>query len=108
MICNLWHATEDRSEKPEGDDCALSGTVVSSLHRLKDSDNAGTCSRVVFPDGVVRLINFLADGGFFVFGDVSVKCEGQFRLRFTLFEMLQSVRPQVPPQNIADELIGAK
>ena len=29
------------------------------------------------------------EGGFFVFEDVSVKCEGQYRLRFTLFEMLQ-------------------
>ena len=29
----------------------------------------------------------LADGGFFVFGDLSVKVEGEFRLRFSLFEM---------------------
>jgi hypothetical protein len=28
-----------------------------------------------------------ADGGFFVFGDLSVKIEGEFRLKFTLFEM---------------------
>jgi hypothetical protein len=27
------------------------------------------------------------DGGFFVFGDLSVKIEGEFRLKFTLFEM---------------------
>ena len=27
------------------------------------------------------------DGGFFVFGDLSVKIEGDFRLKFTLFEM---------------------
>lgn len=27
------------------------------------------------------------DGGFFVFGDLSVKLEGEFRLKFTLFEM---------------------
>jgi len=27
------------------------------------------------------------DGGFFVFGDLSVKLEGDFRLKFTLFEM---------------------
>lgn len=30
-----------------------------------------------------------ADGGFFVFGDLSVKIEGEFRLRFSLFEMLK-------------------
>jgi hypothetical protein len=29
----------------------------------------------------------IADGGFFVFGDLSVKIEGEFRLKFTLFEM---------------------
>ncbi|KAI4262679.1 MAG: hypothetical protein L6R42_002147 [Xanthoria sp. 1 TBL-2021] len=50
----------------------LSGTLVSSLHRLKDVDNL--------------------DGGFFVFGDLSVKVEGDFRLRFSLFEMLKWAR----------------
>lgn len=46
---------------------ALAGTLVSSLHRLKDTDNN--------------------DGGFFVFGDLSVKVEGNFRLQFTLYEV---------------------
>jgi len=32
-----------------------------------------------------------ADGGFFVFGDLSVKREGEFRLRFHLFEVRKSV-----------------
>jgi len=45
----------------------LAGTLVSSLHRLKDTDNI--------------------DGAFFVFGDLSVKHEGRFRLQFTLYEM---------------------
>lgn len=27
------------------------------------------------------------DGGFFVWGDLSIKIEGEFRLKFTLFEM---------------------
>ncbi|KAK0124277.1 hypothetical protein ONS95_009250 [Cadophora gregata] len=45
----------------------LAGTLVSSLHRLKDTDNY--------------------DGAFFVFGDLSVKHEGRFRLQFTLYEM---------------------
>lgn len=31
------------------------------------------------------------DGGFFVFGDLSVKIEGEFRLKFTLFEMRKCV-----------------
>ena len=29
------------------------------------------------------------DGGFFVFPDISVKIEGEFRLRFSLFEMMK-------------------
>ena len=45
----------------------MAGTLVSSLHRLKDSDNS--------------------DGGFFVFGDLSVKIEGVFKLQFTLYEV---------------------
>jgi hypothetical protein len=46
---------------------ALAGSLVSSLHKLKDTDNS--------------------DGGFFVFGDLSVKLEGFFKLQFTLFEI---------------------
>ena len=34
-----------------------------------------------------------SDGGFFVFPDLSVKIEGDFRLRFSLFEMGKYVRP---------------
>ncbi|KZF24951.1 hypothetical protein L228DRAFT_58943 [Xylona heveae TC161] len=68
MCCNLFDASEDRpAESPQN---ALAGTLVSSLHRLKDIDNS--------------------DGGFFVFGDLSVKMEGEYRLRFSLFEMLKT------------------
>ncbi|KAJ5585558.1 Velvet factor [Penicillium hispanicum] len=66
MCCSLYDATEDRPV-PVAPSTALAGTLVSSLHRLKDVDNS--------------------DGGFFVFGDLSVKIEGEFRLKFTLFEM---------------------
>ncbi|KAE8421590.1 velvet factor-domain-containing protein [Aspergillus pseudocaelatus] len=50
---------------------ALTGTLVSSLHRLKDED-----------DSV---------GGFFVFGDLFVKVEGDFRLKLTLCEMRNGI-----------------
>ncbi|CAO2655883.1 Nn.00g046860.m01.CDS01 [Neocucurbitaria sp. VM-36] len=50
-------------------DKSLVGTLVSSLHRLKDISNK--------------------DGGFFVFGDVSIKTQGTFRLCFTLYEFQQ-------------------
>jgi Velvet factor len=58
---------------------SLAGTSVSSLYRLKDQDNTGTS---IFCYNTKRL-----DGGFFVFGDLSVRMEGQFRLRFYLFEV---------------------
>ncbi|KAL0094767.1 hypothetical protein J3Q64DRAFT_1078602 [Phycomyces blakesleeanus] len=43
------------------------GQMVQSLHKLKDVDNK--------------------DGGFFVFADISVRLEGLYKLKFTLFEM---------------------
>lgn len=45
----------------------LTGTTASSLHRLKDMQNA--------------------DGAYFVFPDLTVKKEGDFRLRFVLMNM---------------------
>jgi hypothetical protein len=30
--------------------------------------------------------SFNLDGGFFVFGDLSIKVEGEYRLEFTLYE----------------------
>ncbi|MCJ1375033.1 hypothetical protein MMC20_006267 [Loxospora ochrophaea] len=69
MLCTLWDATYDQPPQTSLQS-ALAGTLVSSLHRLKDVDNT--------------------DGGFFVFGDLSVKLEGDFRLRFNLFEMVKT------------------
>ncbi len=66
MSCSL---IETDGGPPQGTlGTALAGTLVSSLHRLKDTDNK--------------------DGAFFVWGDLSVKVEGTFRLQFTLFEMI--------------------
>ncbi|KAI9498040.1 velvet factor [Zychaea mexicana] len=47
----------------------LVGTTVSSLHRLRDTNNT--------------------DGGFFVFGDLSVRKEGNYKLHFSLFEIVE-------------------
>ncbi|KAG0054406.1 hypothetical protein BGZ83_011306 [Gryganskiella cystojenkinii] len=69
MCCNLVHADDASGEIVAPAHRALAGTVVSSLNRLKDVDNS--------------------DGGFFVFGDMSVRIEGHFRLRFTLFELIE-------------------
>ena len=86
MCCNLYDARGDRpaSSAPQ---TALAGTLVSSLHRLKDIDNSGEFDPVAQVKTTSRLTP--SDGGFFVFGDLSVKIEGEFRLRFSLFEMLK-------------------
>jgi len=63
---------EDQSPSPQPKENALTGTVVSSLYSLKDTDNT--------------------QGGFFVFGDLSVRQEGHYRLEFTLYELRLSDR----------------
>lgn len=66
----------------------LLGQNVSSLHRLKDIDNKGmdvrrrvNCSA----QQTKRLLTLRADGGFFVFGDISCRRTGTYRLQFNLF-----------------------
>ena len=94
MCCNLCDANLERpgqlAAAHQGEDLetasqsALAGTLVSSLHRLKDVDNTG------MRDSILKLYvdtQTCLDGGFFVFPDLSVKIEGDFRLRFSLFEM---------------------
>ena len=85
MCCNLYSAAHDEPTlfPPHH---ALAGTLVSSLHRLKDIDNSGLSRQ--FPRRWL-LADDQKDGGFFVFGDLSVKIEGEFRLKFSLFEMMK-------------------
>ncbi|CAO3636066.1 unnamed protein product [Cunninghamella blakesleeana] len=68
MFVNLVHSTtyEDIYQHPP----ALSGQTVSSMYKLKDITND--------------------DGSFFCFGDLSSKMEGEFRLKFTLCEILNT------------------
>lgn len=49
------------------------GSVVSSLYHLKDSENRGE------------------DAAFFVFPDLSVRMEGSYRLKLSLFEVVECV-----------------
>ncbi|PQE33900.1 velvet factor protein [Rutstroemia sp. NJR-2017a WRK4] len=56
------------SGAPANPGSLLGGTIVSSLHRLKDPETQ-------------------QDGAYFVFGDLSVKLEGTFKLQFNLFEL---------------------
>ncbi|KAF1833756.1 hypothetical protein BDW02DRAFT_461427, partial [Decorospora gaudefroyi] len=62
---SLWKHDKDEPIESTPND-SLAGTLVSSLHRLKDVDNK--------------------DGGFFVFGDISIKVQGPYRLHFSLYE----------------------
>ncbi|KFA74868.1 hypothetical protein S40288_06470 [Stachybotrys chartarum IBT 40288] len=57
---------DEHTMRPELPSNYLTGSLASSIHRLRDTVNT--------------------EGGFFVFGDLSVKQEGRFRLRFTLYE----------------------
>lgn len=83
MCCSLYDVLEDRPV-PVAPSTALAGTLVSSLHRLKDVDNNG---KFLLRRSPACSDQTRADGGFFVFGDLSVKIEGEFRLKFSLFEM---------------------
>jgi hypothetical protein len=69
VSASLWKADRDEPVEHTPND-SLAGTLVSSLHRLKDIDNK--------------------DGGFFVFGDISVRIQGSFRLYFTMYEFQPS------------------
>ncbi|KAI9490381.1 velvet factor, partial [Zychaea mexicana] len=52
----------------DGKTRSTTGSVVSSLYHLKDIDNS--------------------DAGFFVFPDLSVRVEGNYRLKLSLFEII--------------------
>lgn len=67
MACTLIKGSDD---EPDPNPNSMLGTLVSSLHKLRDLNNE--------------------DGGFFIFGDLSIKIEGVFRLQFTLFQMKDS------------------
>ncbi|KAL0256455.1 hypothetical protein SLS55_008850 [Diplodia seriata] len=95
MIADLWHPEENEAN-PEK---ALSGTICSSLHRLKDVDNKGKYVPMIGTTVAARkvrafqtVMNFvltlvISDGAFFVFGDISIKQQGEHRLRFSLFDI---------------------
>lgn len=65
------------------------GSVVQSLHKLKDLDNSGKIVLAIFNESMcvthLSLSHSLLDGGFFIFSDISVRLEGIYRLKFTLF-----------------------
>jgi hypothetical protein len=82
MMCHLEAGDPTMSDQEARE--ALIGSISSSLHRLKDIDNQGEYGQENRAD---LILNCSVDGGFFVFGDVSVKTPGTHRLRFTLMEL---------------------
>ena len=86
MCANLAHPyNDDEIYTPNHN--ALCGQTVSSMYRLKDIDNMGTYIASLFRIMHHMLIILTIDGGFFILGDLSVKVQGQFRLKLTLFEI---------------------
>jgi hypothetical protein len=76
---------EDRQRQPG----AMLGQLCSSLHRLKDVDNQG---ETIFAPGryvdhLTLTLGFATDGGFFIFGDLSVRKLGWHKLRFALYDV---------------------
>ena len=66
----------------DGKTRCTTGSVVSSLYHLKDSENDNR------------------DAGFFVFPDLSVRQEGSYRLKLSLFEVVGCV----PTHNLSSSL----
>ena len=89
MTCNLIPGDEGYSGTHAIDQKGMCGTMVSSLHKLKDIDNKGTL--IVEGRVSTAAADRVLDGGFFVFGDVSVKRLGEHRLLFSLYEIKKSV-----------------
>lgn len=75
LFCMVHLCAIDSDEpyrSPDGEQ-ALLGTLCSSIHRLKNlPDHTGK------PAG---------EGGYFIFGDVSVRIPGTWRLRYTLYDI---------------------
>ncbi|KAJ1956694.1 hypothetical protein IWQ62_005247, partial [Dispira parvispora] len=77
MYAALVHVNETDGKKTIRS--AMTGNTVSSLHRLKDTNDV--------------------DSGFFVFPDISIMIEGEFVLRFCLYELVDSQVKFIGAQN---------
>lgn len=67
------------------------GSVVQSLHKLKDIDDKGNVIPPKTKEHTLYLWSSFQDGGFFIFADISVRHEGFFKLKFTLFKIIEQV-----------------
>ncbi|EON69060.1 hypothetical protein W97_08373 [Coniosporium apollinis CBS 100218] len=81
MCASLYQHPGEQPKSEDNKD--LVGTLASSLHRLKDTNDT--------------------DGAFFVFGDISVKSVGFHRLQFSLYEMRRDTGEVVFLQSIVSD-----
>lgn len=83
------HAEEQGEESRQRQPGAMLGQLCSSLHRLKDVDNQGmpTMRPRCHHRCHTLTLSLATDGGFFIFGDLSVKKLGWHKLRFALYDV---------------------
>ena len=86
MSVLLWDAENDEPVKYTATE-SLTGTLVSSLHRLKDPTRN-------------------EDGAYFIFGDISVKIAGRFRLCMNLYEEVADPLPDSCPGGGSFQSLG--
>jgi Velvet factor len=86
-MCVTLHDTCKAETSNYSRNADLAGTLVSSLHRVKDTENNGRYRRA---QGGFHS-DILTDVGYFVFQDLSIRKEGDFRLKFSLFELQRFV-----------------
>lgn len=67
LHATLVNAIDDIDLNSANGNRTTAGSVVQSLHKLKDTNNA--------------------EGAFFIFADISIRIEGLFKLKFTLFQI---------------------
>lgn len=77
----LAATTCQRAKNISESDPMIVGATTSSLQKIQEN-NRGMWACVT------KKCTNISDVGLFVFGDISVKEEGQFRLRFDLFEYM--------------------
>lgn len=70
----------------------LTGQTSSSLYRLKDLDGASKYTTAGLDrDTKTPCSRHTLAEGFFIFGDISCRCHGKYRLLFHLFDFDKSV-----------------
>lgn len=79
MCVSLYRADRDEAYGTTIGE-ALAGTLVSSMHRLKDTTNQ--------------------ESAFFIFGDISCRIAGSFRLRFDAYEFRTDMNGQAGVQHL--------